>query len=85
MYPLVNLNADKMNSQMMRSAENKPMKVESLAAEHEAEVMQLPGRAAQPYLRAVWVHPQQRILSALTIAAPFTPAATKRANFKAWL
>lgn len=41
MYPLVNLlNADKINSQMIRFAENKPMKVENLTAEDEAEVMQ---------------------------------------------
>ena len=39
MYPLVNLNADKMNLEMVHSAENKPMKVESLTTGHEAEVM----------------------------------------------
>ena len=42
MYPLVNLNADKMNSQIC-FAENETMKVESLTAEHEPEVMQFLG------------------------------------------
>lgn len=43
MYPLANLNAGIMNPQMIRSAENKPMKVESLTTGHEEEVMQFLG------------------------------------------
>ena len=43
MYPLLNSNADKINSQKIRFAENEPMKVESLTAGHEAEVMQFLG------------------------------------------
>ncbi len=43
MYPLVNLNADKMNSQTIRFASNESVKVESLTAEDEAEVMRFLG------------------------------------------
>ncbi len=39
MYPLAKINADNANSQMIRFTENESLKVESLAAEHEAEVM----------------------------------------------
>ena len=43
MYPLLNLNSDKKNSQLIGLAVNEPMKVESLRAEHEAEVMRFLG------------------------------------------
>jgi predicted GNAT family acetyltransferase len=39
MYPLAKVNADKVNSQTVRLPRHEPVKVESLAAEHEAEVM----------------------------------------------
>lgn len=39
MYPLAKINADDANSQMIRFTENEPLKVESLTAEDEAEVM----------------------------------------------
>ena len=75
MYPLTNINADKMNSQMVRFAGNEPVKVESLTAEHEAEVMH--SWASGPSTPSVCAGSSAATgWSAHIIAAPSTPAAT---------